>query len=408
MNIGETLRLALSSLASNKLRSSLTMLGIAVGVFSVIGVMTVITGLRGSIENGLNVLGANSFQFSKYPAINFSDPRQKFANRRDIIYSEAARFKEMMRDTADVSIQMRRGGRRATYLDRSTNPNVGLLGADENFLTSRNYDIALGRNIGPDDVEFGRAVVVLGSDIVGKLFQNESPLDRMVRIDGQNYTVVGVTATKGSAFGQSQDNNAVTTITKYLATYGQGGRSVSINVQAHNQAELAGVQDAAVGAMRLVRGLDPEDSNDFEVFSNDTLIEAFNNIAGMVAVGAFVISAIALLASGVGIMNIMLVSVTERTKEIGIRKSIGARKKNILTQFLIEAVVLSLVGGLAGVVTGVIGGNIGAKMLNASMVFPWGWAVGGLSVCSIIGITFGFYPAWKAASLDPIEALRYE
>src|SRR3954469_22051102 len=238
MNIGETLRLALSSLAANKLRSALTMLGIAVGVFSVIGVMTVITGLRGSIETGLNVLGANSFQFSKYPAINLSDPPEKFANRRDIIYSEAARFKEMMRDTADVSIQMRRGGRRATYLDQSTNPNVGLLGADENFLTSRNYEIAIGRNIGPDDVEFGRAVVVLGSDIVSRLFQNESPLDRMVRIDGQNYTVVGVTAPKGTAFGQSQDNNAVTTITKYLASYGQGGRSVSINVQAPNQAVL--------------------------------------------------------------------------------------------------------------------------------------------------------------------------
>ncbi len=408
MNLGETLRLALSSLAANKLRSALTMLGIAVGVFSVIGVMTVITGLRGSIETGLNVLGANSFQFTKYPAINFSDPRQKFANRRDIIYSEAARFKELMRDVGEVSLQMRRGGRRVTYADQSTNPNIALIGSDENFLTSRNYEISSGRNLGPDDVEFGRAVVVLGNDIVTRLFQNASPLNRLVRIDGQNYTVVGVTAPKGTSFGQSQDNNAVVPITKYMATYGQGGRSVSVNVQAPDQATLAAVQDASVGVMRLVRGLDPEDPNDFEVFSNDTLIETFNNIAGTVAVGAFVISAIALIASGVGIMNIMLVSVTERTKEIGVRKSIGARKKNILTQFLIEAVVLSLVGGLAGVVTGVVGGNIGAKMLNASMVFPWGWAVGGLSVCSIIGITFGFYPAWKAASLDPIEALRYE
>lgn len=408
MNLLETLRLALSSLSANKLRSGLTMLGIAVGVFSVIGVMTVITGLRGSIETGLNVLGANSFQFSKYPAINFSDPRQKFANRRDITYAESARFKELMRDVGDVSLQMRRGGRRATYLDRSTNPNVGLIGTDENFLASRNYEISIGRNIGPDDVEFGRAVVILGSDIVDKLFPNESPLGRLVRIDGQNYSVIGVTASKGTTFGQSQDINAVTTITKYLSTYGQARRSININVQAPDQAALAEAQDTSIGVMRLVRRLDPEDPNDFEVFSNETLIETFNNVAKMVAVGAFVISAIALLASGVGIMNIMLVSVTERTKEIGIRKSIGARKRNILTQFLIEAVVLSLVGGLAGVITGVVGGNIGARMLSASMVFPWGWAVAGLSVCSIIGIGFGFYPAWKAASLDPIEALRYE
>ena len=354
------------------------------------------------------MLGANSFQFSKYPAINFSDPRQKFANRRDISYAEAARFKELMRETGDVSLQMRRGGRRVTYLDRSTNPNIVLYGADENFLTSRNYEIALGRNLGADDVELGRAVAVLGSEIAEHLFQNETPLGRVVRVDGQNYTVVGITAPKGTTFGQSQDNNVLTTITKYLATYGTAGRSIGINVQAPGQAQLAAAQDTAIGMMRLVRGLAPEDSNDFEVFSNDTLIETFNNITGIVAVGAFVISAIALLASGVGIMNIMLVSVTERTKEIGIRKSIGARKKNILSQFLIEAVTLSLVGGMAGVTTGVVGGNLAARMLNASMVFPWGWALAGLSVCSIIGVTFGFYPAWKAASLDPIEALRYE
>ncbi|HYP18360.1 MAG TPA: ABC transporter permease, partial [Opitutus sp.] len=209
MNLIETLRLALSSLSANKLRSSLTMLGIAVGVFSVIGVMTVITGLRANIESGLNVLGANSFQFQKYPAINFSDPRQRFANRRDITYAEAARFKNLMADTALVSVQLGRGGRRVTYLDHRTNPNVGLIGSDENFMSSRNFELAAGRNIGPDDVEFGRAVVVLGNDIVKRLFPNEDPIGKRVRIDGQSYTVIGAFASKGSAFGQSQDNNAL-------------------------------------------------------------------------------------------------------------------------------------------------------------------------------------------------------
>jgi putative ABC transport system permease protein len=160
--------------------------------------------------------------------------------------------------------------------------------------------------------------------------------------------------------------------------------------------------------MRLVRQLAPEDPNDFEVFSNESLIESFNKIASIVAIGAFVISAIALLASGIGIMNIMLVSVTERTKEIGIRKSIGAKQRNILAQFLIEAVMLSLVGGTVGIAVGIGAGNIVAKMLSAALVFPWGWAVTGLTVCSVIGVVFGFYPAWKAARLDPIEALRYE
>lgn len=409
MIFGEILRLALSSLSANKLRSGLTMLGIAVGVFSVIGVMTVITGLRDNIESGLNVLGANSFQISKFPAINFSDPWVRFRNRRDITYAQAARFKELMQGTAEVSVMLRRGGRRVIYADRRTNPNVRLIGGDENFMTSRNFEIAAGRNLQPDDVEFGRAVVILGHDIVTKLFINEEPLGKAVRIDGQSYTVVGVLAQKGTSFGDNQDINAITTITQYLEIYGRGAwRSMSINVQAPNQETLAAAQDTAIGTMRLVRGLAPENPNDFEIFSNESLIEAFNKIAGVVAIGAFVISAIALLASGVGVMNIMLVSVTERTKEIGIRKSIGAKKRNILMQFLIEAVVLSLAGGFAGVFFGVVGGNIGAKLLSASAVFPVGWATAGLLVCMGIGVAFGFYPAWKAAALDPIEALRYE
>jgi putative ABC transport system permease protein len=408
MIFAEIFRLALASLSANKLRSSLTMLGITVGVLSVIGVMTCITALRSNIENGLNVLGANSFQINKFPAINFSDPWVRFRNRRDISYAQSERFRELMQGTAEVSLTLRRGGRRAMYLDRRTNPNVRIIGSDENCLNAFRMDVAAGRNLQPDDVALGRAVVILGSEVVDKLFVNEEPLGKLVRIDGQAYTVIGILASKGTSFGDSQDNIVITPITQYLETYGSAWRSISINVQAPDQETLEATQEIAIGMMRRVRALDPEEPNDFEVFSNETLIEAFNKVAGIVAMGSFAISAIALLASGVGVMNIMLVSVTERTKEIGIRKSIGAKKRNILTQFLIEAVVLSLVGGLAGVLLGVVGGNIGAKLLNASVVFPWGWASAGLLVCSAIGIGFGFYPAWKAASLDPIEALRYE
>mgnify|MGYP000903403448 CR=1 FL=1 len=408
MIFGEIFRLSLASLAANKLRSGLTMLGISVGVLSVIGVMTCITALRSSIETGLNVLGANSFLISKFPAINFSDPWVRFRNRRDITYAQAERFKELMRGTAEVSLVLRRGGRRVFYQDRRTNPNIRLVGTDENHLSAFRYELAAGRNLQADDVAFGRAVVVLGHDIADKLFLNEDPLGRQVRIDGQGYTVVGVLAAKGSSFGESQDSNAITPITQFFEVYSGAWRSLGINVQAPDQASMVATQEAAIGAMRLVRTLDPEEPNDFEVFSNESLIESFNRVAGIVALGSLAISAIALLASGVGVMNIMLVSVTERTKEIGIRKSIGATKRNILLQFLIEAVLLSLVGGVAGVALGVVGGNLVAQVLNAAVVFPWAWAFAGLAVCSAIGIGFGFYPAWKAASLDPIEALRYE
>lgn len=404
----EILRLALASLAANKLRSALTITGITVGIFTVIGVMTAVTGVQSKIESGLNVLGANSFQVTKYPAINFSDPRDRFANRPDIDIRTATRFQELMGDYARVSLSIRRGGQRVIYNDKRTNPNVRLVGTDENYLSSFNFEVAGGRSLNRDDVNFARPVALLGEDVRAKLFPDREAIGESVRVDGQTYTVIGVLEPKGSSFGESQDNFVVVPITRWLSAYGHARRSISINVQAPTQQLLPEVQDQAIGMMRLARGLKPEDVNNFEIFSNDSLIETFDKIIGMVAVGAFVISAIALLAAGVGVMNIMLVSVTERTKEIGIRKSLGARKNNILGQFLIEAVFLSLLGGVAGVVLGVILGNVAGQLLDAAVVFPIGWATAGLVVCSGIGIVFGLYPAFKAASLDPIEALRYE
>jgi putative ABC transport system permease protein len=409
MNLSEIFRLAFSSLRSNKLRSSLTVLGIAVGVFSVIGVMTLINGMRASVETGLNVLGANSFQVSKWPPISFSpDSWQRYRNRRDISFAMANRFKEMMGDDARVNLQIYRGGQTVIYRDRRTNPNVPLVGTDENYITAFNYDVGQGRNIEPDDVAFGRPVCLLGADVATKVFPDGDALGKLIRMNGQNYTVVGVLASKGTSFAGNPDNRVITPVTRFLAIYGRAWRSMSINVQAPDQQSMAATQEKATGTMRLVRGLHPEDLNDFEVFSNESLIEAFNKIADVVAIGALIISAIALLASGVGVMNIMLVSVTERTKEIGVRKSIGAKKRNILMQFLAEAVALSLIGGVAGVTIGVGGGNAVALALNTAITFPWLWTGIGLFVCGGIGIIFGLYPAWKAASLDPIEALRYE
>ncbi|MDR0352129.1 MAG: ABC transporter permease [Opitutaceae bacterium] len=404
----ETLRMAFSSLRANLLRSLLTILGMAIGVFSIIGAMTIIDGIRSTIESGLNILGSNSFQIQKFPAINFSDPRQRYGNRRDIDYDMAVRFRQHMDPRARVCATIRRGGQTAVFHDRHTNPNVRLNGSDENYLTAFNYDIAAGRGIGPDDVAFARAVCVLGSEIAEKLFPYEDPSGKLIRIGPQTYTVIGVLEEKGASLGQSQDGFVLVPITRWLMVYGRARRSLSINVQAPTQAELPAVQDMAIGAMRLVRGLAPEDPDDFEIFSNDSLIEAFNNIAGVVTIGAFVISGIALVAAGVGVMNIMLVSVTERTREIGVRKSIGAKKTNIMTQFLIESATLALIGGLAGILLGVMIGYAAGFMFGIAINFPWAWAAAGLLVCGGIGLGFGLYPAWKAASLDPIEALRYE
>jgi len=403
----ETLRLAFASLSANKLRSALTVFGMAIGVFSIIGVMTFIAGAKAQLDSGLSRLGTNSFQIQRFPAINFSNPWRKYGNRPQITLPVAQRFRDLMGDSALVNMQLKRG-RAATYLDRHTTPATGLIGTDENFLSSSNLEIANGRNLGAEDVALGRAVCIIGDDVAQKLFPDVDPVGQVLRTGGQMYTVIGTVAPKGTAFGQSQDDFVAIPITRWLAVLGRAWRSIDIKVQAPSQAEFLAVQDKAVGAMRQVRGLDPEDDNDFDLFTNDSLIDTFKKVTTMVSIGSFGISAIALLAAGVGVMNIMLVSVTERTKEIGVRKSIGARKKNILLQFLVEAVVLSLVGGLVGVAMGVAGGNWASSMMNIDSIFPWGWAVAGMLVCGGIGVIFGLYPAWKAASLDPIEALRHE
>ncbi|MFX3681291.1 MAG: ABC transporter permease [bacterium] len=408
MILWETVMLAFQSLKANKLRSALTMLGIAIGIFTVIGVMTAVSGVKSKIEDGLNVLGANSFQVSKFPIVNFSDPRERFGNRPNIRLRDAERFKELMAEDARVSLIIGRGGRQVFHGEEYTNPNVQFVGTDENYLTSYNYEVASGRPISVEDVTFGRAICVIGDDLRKKLFRNKNALGESIRIDGASLTVVGVLAPKGSSFGQSLDNRVVAPISRWFSTYGRAGRSISINVQAGSAEDLDAIMELAIGAMRLVRGLDPEDANNFNTTTNDSLIKTFDQALNTVAIGAFVISAIALLAAGVGVMNIMLVSVTERTREIGIRKSLGARKKTILTQFLMEAVALSLFGGIAGILLGIGGGNLAGQLLSAAVVFPVGWATAGLVVCSGIGITFGLYPAWKAAALDPIEALRYE
>jgi putative ABC transport system permease protein len=407
--MNETVRIAVTALRTNKLRSGLTMLGVAIGVFSVIGVMTALSVVSTAIEGGLSFLGSNLFQFAKYPAINNGgDPELKFANRRNISLVEANEYKRLMEGQAGaICFKVFDGGKPASY-DRVTIQGLTLVGTNENFLIANSYTLGYGRNLAPDDVDLARSVVVVGARLEKKLFPNQNPVGKSIKINDRPYQIIGVLAEKGSTFGQSQDNLLLVPITRYFDDFGWMNRTINIATQATSQATYNQTLDKAIGAMRAARGLKLGEPNDFEVYSNDTLLSAFAQVAGVIRVGAFIVSAIALLAAGIGIMNIMLVSVTERTREIGVRKAIGAQKKDIVRQFLLEAIVLSELGGLAGILVGVVGGNGIAVWLDIAMVFPWGWALTGLVVCSMIGMGFGWYPAWKAAGLDPIEALRYE
>jgi putative ABC transport system permease protein len=275
-------------------------------------------------------------------------------------------------------------------------------------MKTNEWNVEYGRDLREDDIQNSTYVVILGQEVVDKIFPNINPIGQSVRVDGRPLRVIGVLEKQPSMFGDSNDNYAIMPITTWQNIYGKYGRSVNIMVTAPSKESYDDVLESAIGHFRKIRKVEPGEPDDFSIFSNASLIGQVNDITGPIKIGALAVSLVALLAAGVGIMNIMLVSVTERTREIGIRKAIGARKSSILIQFLIEAVILCFVGGIVGIIIGVGIGNFAGSFLNAQMAVPVDWVIIGITMCLIVGLIFGTYPAYKAANLDPIEALRYE
>src|SRR5437763_12713748 len=306
MNFHEILRMALGALKTNKLRSGLTMLGVTIGVFSVIGVMTALSVIQVSIENGLSFLGSNLFQFAKYPVVNSGNGEDKYANRRNISLQQANDFKRLMEGQANVICLkvFDRGGKPVAY-GRTKLQGMTLIGTDENFVIANSFTIGYGRNLSAEDVELARAVTVVGKNVEKKLFPNESPIGKTIKVNDRPYQIIGVFGEKGSLFGQTQDDNMIVPITKYFNDFGWINRTVNIAIQSTSQATYNQTLDKAIGAFRVARGLKLGHENDFEIYSNDTLIGAFHQVADVISIGALLISAIALLAAGIGIMNIM-------------------------------------------------------------------------------------------------------
>ena len=399
--------MAWRSLGANKLRSALTISGITVGIFSVISVMTTISALSSSIETGLSFLGADIFQFAKYPGTVNAFGDERFKNRHNIDYETYLTFARLVGDRVElITPKVFDNNVQAVFENRKTNPNLEVCGTNQGFIVSNNFSIATGRNLTANDVELARNVCVLGKSAIDRLFPEGDAVGKTIRLDERSYEVVGTFAPKGEAFGANQDNEVIIPITKFFENYGSKNRTVNIAVQARNQLVYEKTMGYAIGAFRKARGLRPEDPNDFEIYSNDSLASAFRDIAGMVRIGAFVISTIALIAAGVGIMNIMLVSVTERTREIGVRKSLGARNVDIMMQFLTESVILSLTGGLIGVSLGFLVAFGLSAAFGATLKVTLPYVFISIFVSSAVGIISGWYPARRAARLDPVEALR--
>ena len=407
LEVKESFFMALVALRTNKLRSLLTLLGIAVGVFSIIGVMTAMGVLLNSIQGEMSWLGVNAFQVQKYPMFE-SDDLAKFRNRRDITFEQAQRLKERVPLASAVGVFCAEFGKIiATPTGEKTNPNIFLSGRDVEGFTVNSWSIGDGRLFNAQEVASASHVMVIGMDVAKKLFPKIDPLGQTVRVDAREYTVIGVVQPRGGMLGGNGDNYAVIPITTFFDVYGKN-QAVSIKAQAKNAEELDDCMEQVRGVLRTIRHVPPGGEDDFYIWSNDSMISQFNDFTKYVRLGIMIISGIALLAAGVGIMNIMLVSVTERTREIGIRKAIGARKNNILSQFVLEAIIISELGGAIGIVFGILTGNVVAMMMSVPPIIPYDWVMIGFGACSIVGIVFGVYPAWKASNLDPIESLRYE
>jgi putative ABC transport system permease protein len=408
--VKESFLMAMGALAAHKLRSALTLVGVLVGVFSIIVVMTAMRVMQSNIEKELGQLGSQTFSVQKFPPIFFGGREgwERYWRRKNITLQQVRLLKERATLAQSVGAE--------TYLWREgvssrmaqVDTDVPMLGVSPESFAAKNWIVEEGRAIMETDLESARSVCVLGNSLAKKLFPHGSALREKVKFRGINYIVVGVLEARGRTLGGDQDSFLAVPVTTGLNRFGVHWRSLSILVQAPSEALFDDTIEQVRGALRAIRKVPPQEPDDFELFTNNSLIEQFRSVTFAARIGAAIVSSIALLAAGIGIMNIMLVSVTERTREIGIRRAVGAKKRNIRTQFILEAIAICEVGGALGVALGILAGNVAAFLLKVPPVIPLDWVLLGLLICSFVGIIFGSYPAFKAANLDPIEALRYE
>ncbi len=406
----ESFLMAIGAVTAHKLRSALTLLGVMVGVFSIILVMTTMRAMQANIESEMGQLGGTTFVVRTRPGVYFGGRQgyEKFWRRKDLTLDQAQLVKNRATIPRAVGIEISLPNGELVSRYGKAPPSVDLFGEIPSSFSVQNWVLSEGRVLQDSDIDGAHEVCVLGSALCKKLFPQGSPLGERVKVDGINYTVVGLLEPKGAMANGDQDNFAVVPITAGLNRYGRR-RSVTLLVQAPDAASYDDTVEQVRGILRAVRKVEPGKEDDFELYSNDSMLQQINTFTFAVRMGVAGISSVALLAAGIGIMNIMLVSVTERTREIGIRRAIGARKRNIMTQFILEAIVLCEFGGALGVVLGIVGGDMVAHyLMHWPLVIPYVWVAIGLGICSVVGIIFGTYPAYKAANLDPIDSLRYE
>ncbi len=407
----ENVRIALLSIKGNLLRSILTVLIIAVGITALVGILTAIDSIKTSISSEFAFMGANTFSISSRGMnVQIGNKRYRAKNYNYISYYQAKQFKEEFDFPAITAISVYSTGTATVkYGSEKTNPNISVRGIDENYLATAGYDIGKGRSFSDNDIEAGRNVVLLGSDIAKRLFKNgEDPVQKIVSIGSGRYKVIGVLESKGSGFGMNSDMVCFIPYSNARTYFSRPNMNFEVQVKVDKPGLMEAATGQAESTFRIVRSLDPLDESDFNIEKSDNLANLLLENIKNITLVATIIGLITLFGAAVGLMNIMLVSVTERTREIGIRKAVGAKAKTVKQQFLVEAIVVGQIGGYVGIISGILMGNMVASLIGSAFLIPWTWIIVGVILCFFVGIISGYYPAQQAAKLDAIESLRYE
>lgn len=405
----ENVKVAWISVKSQFLRTALTVSIIAFGIMALVVMITATEVMAQKIQEEFSGLGTNSFTI-KPPSRQGRRGGQVNRMADPISYEQSQKFKERFESNAIVSVSAFGAGMAvAKYGSKKTNPNVQVLGIDENYFTLSDYEVEFGRTFNINDIQGGYAYTIVGQDVVDKIFNEaDNPLGKMISIGSFKYRIIGILKSKGQAFGMSTDNQCFLPLSSLNKSFASERTNYKVTVAVSNAQKMDVAIEEAIAVTRTIRGDGPMEENSFVIENSNQLVENMTDAIGIVQIAATVIGLITLLGAGIGLMNIMLVSVTERTREIGVRKALGANNKVVRAQFLAESVIIGQIGGALGIILGLLVGNLVALAMSTSFVVPWGWIAFGVFSCFVVSVVSGYYPAYKAAQLDPIEALRHE